>query len=183
MLKYNICFVRRGSEILLLNRERSSWMGRWNGVGGKLEQDEEPRASMIRELEEETGILDYELRFKGAVTWSSGGSQFGGMYVYLADVSESLVYPTPVKTDEGILDWKTIEWIMHEQNEGIASNVPRALSYMLHDDRCYDHHCLFSGHSIVDQTATAMMPEFETDPAYRERYLLRYSAAIGQTSR
>lgn len=183
MLKFNICFVRRGKEILLLNRERSSWMGRWNGVGGKLERDEEPRASMIRELEEETGILDCELRFKGTVTWSSGGSQFGGMYVYLADVPEDLVYPTPVKTDEGILDWKTIEWIMHKQNEGIASNVPQALTLMLQDDGCYDHHCVFSGNSLIAQTAAAMMPEFETDSAYRERYLQRYNTAISQTIR
>lgn len=32
-LKYTICFIKRGDEILLLNREKSSWMGSWNGVG------------------------------------------------------------------------------------------------------------------------------------------------------
>ncbi|MDT2194339.1 NUDIX domain-containing protein [Paenibacillus larvae] len=38
MITYNICFIRRGDQILLLNRQKSSWMGAWNGIGGKIEQ-------------------------------------------------------------------------------------------------------------------------------------------------
>lgn len=49
-LKYNICFIKQGDRILLLNREKPSWMGCWNGVGGKLEPEESPTQSMIREI-------------------------------------------------------------------------------------------------------------------------------------
>jgi 8-oxo-dGTP diphosphatase len=178
MLKYNICFIRRGDEILLLNRERSSWMGRWNGIGGKLEHDEAPRIAMQRELEEETGITAYTLHFKGLVTWSSRGSHFGGMYLYLADVAQDLDYPTPIKMDEGILDWKSIDWILHEENGGVASNIPKVLGHLLRSDGCFDHHCFFVGDHIEAQIATEMPAEFESDNVCRERYLDKYRAFV-----
>src|SRR5262245_56841406 len=123
MIAYRICFVRRGSRILMLNRERASWMGCWNGVGGKLETGETPRASMMRELGEETGIGQCDLRFKGLVTWLIDGSTFGGMYAYLAEADENCIYETPVITAEGILDWKETSWLLHPSNQGVAANV------------------------------------------------------------
>ncbi len=176
MLKYNICLIKRGNEILLLNRERSSWMGRWNGIGGKLEPDEEPRSAMIRELEEETGITDYDLHFKGIVTWSSRGSQFGGMYLYLAEVADTMDYPTPIRMDEGILEWKSVEWILHKDNGGVASNLPQVLERSLASDDCFDHHCFFIGDHIEEQLATLMPAAFEYDHACRSRYLDKYRA-------
>lgn len=90
MLKYNICFIKRGEEILLLNREKASWMGCWNGIGGKLDPLETPRAAMIRELEEETGIQAYSLHFKGLVTWKGDDFDYGGMYAYIAEVPHEI---------------------------------------------------------------------------------------------
>lgn len=57
MITYNICFIRRGDQILLLNRQKSSWMGAWNGIGGKIEQGESPVESVRREVLEETGLF------------------------------------------------------------------------------------------------------------------------------
>ncbi|CAM3924280.1 8-oxo-dGTP diphosphatase [Paenibacillus alkaliterrae] len=135
MLRYNICFIKRGEEILLLNRERA----------------------------------------KGIVTWTSDGSQFGGMYAYLAEVPEELAYPTPIKTDEGILDWKTLAWIMHEHNEGIASNLPKALAIILRETNCYDHHCVFINGRLAKQHAIRIHSELELDAAVRDQYLHSYS--------
>lgn len=132
MLKYNICFIKRGQEVLLLNREYPSWMGCWNGIGGKLELQETPRESMIREIEEETNIRDYVLHFKGMVTWTSDGSNFGGMYAYVAEVLESFTYPTPIKTVEGILDWKNIPQLsfiqIWRQMNRYGNNISRSIS-------------------------------------------------------
>lgn len=33
MIKYNLCLIRQGNKILLLNRERSPWMGCWTKEG------------------------------------------------------------------------------------------------------------------------------------------------------
>ncbi|WP_053375898.1 NUDIX hydrolase [Paenibacillus sp. FJAT-27812] len=175
MLKYNICFVKRGDEILLLNREKASWMGCWNGIGGKLEPMESPRAAMIREIEEETGIEAYELYFKGLVTWTGEDFDFGGMYAYVAEVPESYDYVTPRKTDEGILDWKKIEWIMNEDNVGIVSNIPRTLPFMLNDAHCYNHHCVYEKGQLLKLIQSLITSDIESNEKERGQYLQTYS--------
>lgn len=179
MIRYNICFIRRGSQILLLNRERASWMGCWNGVGGKLEPGEIPRDSVMREMREETGIEPAELHFKGMITWSQNGAKAGGMYTYLAEVPEGFAYATPLKTDEGILDWKEIGWILHEDNVGVAANLPRTLPAILQDERAYDHHCMYHGEALIDYRAELLDPAVEWDAELRAAYLQRYKAPAG----
>ncbi|GGG54818.1 NUDIX hydrolase [Paenibacillus radicis (ex Gao et al. 2016)] len=181
MLKYNLGLVRQGSRILLLNRERSSWMGRWNGVGGKLDKGESARSSMEREMAEETGI-DAEsflsFHFKGMITWTSvRGTDFGGMYVYVAELPEDYRYETPCKTDEGILDWKEIAWIMHLDNQGVASNLPTCLLKLLEDERCYNHHSIFDNDDMVEQISTEIDPVIEYEEERRQVYLENYKLA------
>ena len=60
-------------------------------------------------------------------------------------IPDDLVYETPRKTAEGILDWKEISWILHPHNTGVASNLPKFLPKMLDDDRLYEHKCIFRG--------------------------------------
>lgn len=172
MLKYNICFVKREDEILLLNREYPSWMGCWNGIGGKLEEYESPRASMIREIEEETGIAEYQLEFKGMITWTSDGASFGGMYTYVAHTN-NLAYPTPIKTREGILDWKHTDWVLDSRNQGIAANIPFTLPYLLNDDRCYEHHCAYVAGKLQKCTSLPIDSALEVDSLAREQYFAR----------
>ncbi|WP_223067733.1 NUDIX hydrolase [Paenibacillus caui] len=174
MIKYNICFIKRGGQLLLLNRERASWMGCWNGIGGKLEQGETSRQSMVREMSEETGIEDYTLHFKGLITWSVDGAEVGGMYTYLAEVADDFVFQTPVKTDEGILDWKEIGWILHESNQGVAANIPRTLDAILNDDRVYDHHCEYENGVIRDYEAVRIEPAIERNAELLEQHLSKY---------
>lgn len=174
MIKYNICFVRRGDEVLLLNRKSPPWMGCWNGVGGKLEANETPRDSMLRELEEETHLQDYSLTFKGVVTWSVNGSITGGMYLYLAEVPEDYIYHTPITTAEGILDWKPVKWITDDANVGIAANIPGSLKLILHDPNCYDHRCTYKDGKLVEQTPIQISALIETDEAMREALLKPY---------
>jgi 8-oxo-dGTP diphosphatase len=149
MIIYNICFITRGDEVLLLNRERSSWMGCWNGIGGKLEPGESPRDSMIREIAEETGITGYDLDFRGLITWNSGAGSYGGMYTYVAKVPADYEFQVPLRTEEGILDWKKTGWILHPDNLGIASNVTRTLEMLLNAPIIYDHHCTYRDHVLL----------------------------------
>lgn len=175
MLKYNLCLIRQGSKILLLNREKPTWMGCWNGVGGKLEQEEQPRASILREIGEETGLELYELSFKGLITWSmTDGSGFGGLYLYLANLPEDYVYETPIKTDEGILDWKEIDWILHPENLGVASNIPPCLEKILYEQNCYNHHSVYQGNTMVKQFSTLLDARIELDEDDRNEYLNKY---------
>lgn len=175
MLKYNLGLIKQGTRILLLNREHPSWMGCWNGVGGKVEKKESPRLSMMREIVEETQIDPPNLDFKGLITWTTeGGSEFGGMYLYLVELPHNYDYETPINTDEGILDWKEIDWILHPQNQGIASNIPSCLEKVLYDNQCYNHHSIFKNGTMIDQISEVIDPVIERDDMLREDYLSRY---------
>lgn len=183
MLKYNLCLIRQGSRILLLNRERNQWMGCWNGVGGKLEPQEEPRRAMLREIREETGISSLELQFKGFLTWSRlDGSGFGGLYFYLGQLDADYQLPTPLKTDEGILDWKELDWILHPGNLGVAHNLPQALDYALGNIHCFDHHSVFNGNVLVSAEITQIDAELEHDTALRQAYLQKYLVRLRKVS-
>lgn len=148
MLKYTICFIRRRNEVLLLNREHPSWMGSWNGIGGKIEANETPLQCVIREILEETGMRPAEVLYKGTVTWEVDGAMVGGMYTFMAVVPDDLIFETPRKTDEGILDWKDISWIVNPDNTGMATNVPKFLPKVLGDKRLYEHRCVFFGNVL-----------------------------------
>src|SRR5690625_6116881 len=138
MLKYTIGFIKKGDQILLLNREFTTLMGNWNGVGSKIEAGETPLAGILREIKEETGILLTQATYKGCVTWNIDGQQEGGMYAYLAELPDTYEYPTPIKREEGILDWKNIDWILHPKNTGVA-NLSYLLTVLLAYSSTYHH--------------------------------------------
>jgi len=149
MLKYTLCFIVKDNEILMLNRQKSSWMGCWNGVGGKLLPDETAYQCIKREILEETSILAEDIRFKGVVSWSSTDGTSGGMYVFIAYLPNNFSYSTPVKTEEGILDWKNISWIINEENIGVAYNIKHFLPNMLADNSLYEYKCNFDGYNMT----------------------------------
>jgi 8-oxo-dGTP diphosphatase len=149
MLAYTICFIRQQDRILLLNREHPSWMGAWNGVGGKIEANETPRESILREVAEETGIILDDVQFKGIVTWDVDGQDAGGMYVYYAELPADYDYETPIKTPEGILDWKKLDWILHPENKGVACNIPLSLEKIVDSVGCFEHRCWYRNGQLV----------------------------------
>ncbi|WP_345243619.1 8-oxo-dGTP diphosphatase [Pontibacillus salipaludis] len=133
MFKYTVCFVKRKDRILMLNREKAPIMGVWNGVGGKVEENESPDQGALREVLEETGIKVEAFYSKGTVTWEMNNGELDGIYVYLYEVDEHFTYDTPLKTREGILEWKSIDWILNPQNLGIAGMVAQYLPVLLRD--------------------------------------------------
>lgn len=52
-------FIRQGDKILLGYKKRGFGKGKWNGVGGKVEEGESLRAAVVRECEEEIGIMPH----------------------------------------------------------------------------------------------------------------------------
>lgn len=145
MLKYTIGFIKRGHEILMLNRNKEPDMGKWNGVGGKFEEGETPLECFLREAYEETGI---QLRkenvvYSGAVTWvSENGS--AGMYAFISEMPLDFEYKAPIETQEGVLCWKHIDWICNLKNSGVVGHVPHFLPIMLTDENLYEHRFNFN---------------------------------------
>ncbi len=70
-----LVFNRLKDHVLLGQKKRPDWMkDRWNGIGGKIEGEEEPLMAMQRECFEEIGTV-YEWKHKITFT-SPGGTVF-----------------------------------------------------------------------------------------------------------
>ena len=161
MLKFTICFIKQGSKILLLNREFPSWMGIWNGIGGKIEEGESPRESIIREVYEETGLSISDPQFKGITSWIVDDVCVDGMYLYIAELPIAESYSTPVKTFEGILDWKEYEWITNPKNAGLTSDIPKYIKYIFNDETIYEHRCYYKNEALVNHEMIQIDKNFE----------------------
>ena len=65
-----------GKEVLLIHRDRrpdDHHYGKYNGLGGKVERDEDVVAGMKREIMEEAGIECNELSLRGTISWPGFG--------------------------------------------------------------------------------------------------------------
>lgn len=56
ILETTLCLLRRENKILLAMKKRGFGTGKYNGVGGKIENGETLEEAMIRETEEEIGV-------------------------------------------------------------------------------------------------------------------------------
>lgn len=53
-------FDENRNVVALIRKENPEWQrGKLNGIGGKIEEGESPFDAMVREFEEETGVLSY----------------------------------------------------------------------------------------------------------------------------
>ena len=64
MKKLNVILVynKEENKILMCKREKEPYKGKMNLVGGKVEQDEEELFAAYRELQEETGITNQDIK-------------------------------------------------------------------------------------------------------------------------
>ena len=75
MLKTTLCLLKKDNKILLAMKKRGFGEGKYNGVGGKIENGETPEEAMIRETEEEilvtptkyekVGYIEFDEFYKG----------------------------------------------------------------------------------------------------------------------
>lgn len=133
----------------MLNRDHAPTKGLWNGVGGKFENGETPMDCVVRETAEETGIVLTNAVYKGIVSWDIDASYSGGMYAFVAELPEDIIYPTPIKIDEGILDWKEIDWVLAEGNRGVGVLIPMYLPLLLRHEQIYEHKCTLVNHRLM----------------------------------
>ena len=75
MLETTLCLLKKDNRILLAMKKRGFGEGKYNGVGGKIENGETPEEAMIRETKEEilvtptkyekVGIIEFDEFYKG----------------------------------------------------------------------------------------------------------------------
>ena len=114
-----LAFVRHpdGERVLMCHRVARSHdeqLGKYNGLGGKVERDEDVVACIRRELREEAGIEATALRLRGTVSWPGfgrdGSDHFG--FIFVVDefsVVDEFNGEVPAANEEGVLTWERID--------------------------------------------------------------------------
>lgn len=149
MLPYTLCLIKYRQHMLLLNRNKEPNMGLWNGVGGKIEQNESPCEGVIREAYEETGILLKDVEFSGNVVWKSNRGD-SGMYVFIAELPPGASMDAPRQVEEGLLAWKKIDWILDPYNKGVVSNMKYYLPQILAGHHELEHRFIYENGEMVN---------------------------------
>ncbi|HID33648.1 MAG TPA: NUDIX domain-containing protein [Anaerolineae bacterium] len=106
-LRYTLCFLTRGNDILMLKRNHPPNQGLWNGVGGKIGRGESPVDACLREVWEETGFRLSSLHFHGILTWEGYETPAGGLYIFSAPAPDRALFTTA----EGELRWQPKAWV------------------------------------------------------------------------
>ena len=94
-------------DVLLVHRNARAddeHLGKYNGLGGKLEADEDALAGMLREIREEAGIDCTQVQLRGTVSWPGFGKHGEDWlgFVFLVTAFDG----TPATQNaEGVLEW------------------------------------------------------------------------------
>ena len=86
--------------------------GKYNGLGGKMERDEDVAACMIREIREEAGIEVTAMQLRGTVSWpgfGKNGEDWLG-FVFLITAFEG---EPSTSNHEGTLEWVSVPRVIN----------------------------------------------------------------------
>ena len=100
-----LCYIRKGGRTLMLHRvkkENDVNSGKWIGLGGGIEAGETPEEGVVREVQEESGLIIRNPRFRGFLTFSPFEG-YDGEYVLVFTVTES--EGELIECPEGNLEW------------------------------------------------------------------------------
>lgn len=116
LVRTTLCYVEKNGCWLMLHRIRKKEdlnRGKWIGIGGHVEPGETPEECVIREAEEETGLILHHPLYRGIVDFHNDCCESEVMYLYTASDFDGEI---PLEDDgtlrqncpEGILAWVKI---------------------------------------------------------------------------
>lgn len=100
-------YVMRDDHVLLVHRNKRAGdehLGKWNGIGGKLEADEDVASGFAREVAEEAGLVVRRMEMRGTISWPGFGAHGEDWFGPIFLVHEFEGEP-PGDNDEGDLVW------------------------------------------------------------------------------
>lgn len=103
-----------GKETLLIHRnsrDDDHHLGKYNGLGGKLEPNEDVIAGLKREIREEAGLECEEIRLCGTISWPGFGKHGEDWFGFIFRVERYRGTPFS-ENPEGTLSWIPVEQVL-----------------------------------------------------------------------
>ncbi len=169
-MNYTLCLIQYHDQLLLLNREKKPWMGRWNGIGGKFEKGENALLCVKREIKEETGLDALNIKFEGLLKWSINDIiDDGTVFIFSAHV-DKIETNFPLKTREGILDLKSIKWATDFNNLGLVTNLRLMIPNIMNNETPKKYVCNYKRQNVdyLDSEIVEKEEVFELTKEERE---------------
>lgn len=143
MQRVTNCVLVQDNKILLLQKPRRGW---WVAPGGKMEQGESIKDTVIREYREETGIYLKNPKIKGIFTFIiKDGNEIVSEWMMFTFFATEFTGENVAESEEGKLKWHSLDEV---------SDLPMAPG---------DHHILefmMKGAGLIYGTFT-YTPDFE----------------------
>jgi 8-oxo-dGTP diphosphatase len=101
-------------RVLLVHRNArpgDMHLGKYNGLGGKVERDEDVASGMKRELHEEAGIEVRAMHLRGSISWPGFGKSGEDWLAFLFVITDYEGTP-PASNEEGSLEWIEIDRVL-----------------------------------------------------------------------
>jgi 8-oxo-dGTP diphosphatase len=103
-----------GRQVLLIHRNRrpdDAHLGKYNGLGGKLDPSEDVVSGMRREILEESGLHCEEIRLCGTISWPGFGKKGDDWFGFIFRIDRWSGTPR-ADNPEGDLVWVDVERIL-----------------------------------------------------------------------
>lgn len=113
-IETTLLLLRKENKILLAMKKRGFGEGKYNGVGGKLDEGETPEEAMIREANEEIGIIPTEYYKVGVMDFMEcfkGNQENLIFHLYVATKWDN----EPIETEEMKPEWFDVDKIPYNK--------------------------------------------------------------------
>ena len=103
-----------GERVLLIHRnsrDDDHHLGKYNGLGGKLEPTEDIVAGLRREIREEAGIECDDIELRGTISWPGFGKHGEDWFGFIFRINRYSGEPL-TENAEGTLSWVPVDKIL-----------------------------------------------------------------------
>lgn len=95
------------SQLLMMHRNArrdDDHLGKYNGLGGKMDRGEDVFACMSREIQEEAGLKVTKMQLRGTINWTGFGPKGEDWlgFIFLIEAFEGIPFQS---SSEGSLEW------------------------------------------------------------------------------
>jgi len=102
-----LCYLQREGKTLMVNVKKKGGMheGKWNGLGGKINEGETPEECAVREVFEESGLKIKEPKLVGVISFPFNVSKAGESWIVFVFSAENFEGKIIDNSAEGELAW------------------------------------------------------------------------------